>query len=225
VLCECLRLRTHSNKQQTQAVNYNKKTVIFDKKAMSDITLNTAPNGAVGYSRNVSGPLTESAQQIANVIDDHSITVNVSAKNTDTSSNGSQFTGGVYMGNTVKDPLTQTTQINTFQEINPDVLGKASDYYGKLGAYMKHEVMESYIGGTMAKESGMASGDSNSAGSTYKAAHTAAEVVAPQSNIYVENLDKNGNNTGDVPYKTGSQTNFVQESKRELVILSTYSKK
>lgn len=197
----------------------------LQKSVGSDITLNIGSSGAVNYTRNVSGPLTESAQQIANVIDDHFITVNVSAENTDTASNGSQYVGGAYMGNTVKDALTQTFQVNTFQEVNPEILGKASDYYGTPGADIKHELMESYIGGTMAKKSGIVSGDSNTPGSTYLAAHTAAEAVAPQSDIYVENLDKNGNNSGDKLYKTGSQTNFVQEGTRAPLILSTYPKR
>ena len=191
----------------------------------SGITLKSDSNGAINYDRNVFGPLEASAQQIVNVIDDQSITVNISAEYTDTSSNGSQFTGGVYMGNKIESDLFgQTTKISTFQEVNPEVLGKASDYYGTPGADMKHEVMESYLGGTMANQSGVGSGDSNSAGNTYEAAHEAAELVAPQSNIYVENLDKNGKNTGSILYKTGRQTNFVQEGTRPPLIISTYPK-
>jgi RHS repeat-associated protein len=191
----------------------------LQKSVQGQLNLTMDSKGKVSYAQNSTGPLTAGASKLASAMDDQSVSVNVVAENTKSTANGSQYVGGSYGGNTV-DPLTHTVQAT--QEINPGVLEKASTYYGTPGADTLHEVVESYVGGTMAKTSGVSSGDSNTAGSTYEAAHNETEKVAPQSAMYMENLDKNGVNTGGELYKTGTQTNFVQEGTRPPVIISTY---
>jgi RHS repeat-associated protein len=184
------------------------------------LSLSMDDNGRVSYDKFI-GPLTEEAKQLLTAIDDSSIVVKVDASNNTTTSTGFPFVGGAFMGNTVTQELLpfEGNTVETKQEINPNQLATASDFYGTPGKDVLHEITESYQGGVIAKKTGISSGASYSPINTYEAAHAAA---TNQSDFYVENLDRKGNNTGELLFAGGTQTTFVWEEGRPPVIIHIY---
>ena len=65
-------------------------------------------------------------------------------------SNGLEFHGGAFMGNTVeKNPEGEVAKVTAYQEIDTDFLDKADTYVLK-GTSIMHELTESYIGAKIA---------------------------------------------------------------------------
>ena len=159
----------------------------LQKSVQGELTLsrNSSTNEISYTVDDSSKPLSKYAQALVNAIDDKSIVVNVTAENSNTTSNGDHMVGGAFMGNTVTsniDPATGNNIVETSQEVNPGVLEKFSDANSKPGQAMLHEVTESYQGGKISQASGVSSPAANQPGSVYSAAHNHVDTV-PQPGV------------------------------------------
>jgi RHS repeat-associated protein len=191
----------------------------------SSLTLSMDANGKVTYKQNTNyvtldskAPVTAEAKQLMTAIDDHSITVNVDANNSKTTSTGLYKIGGAFMGNTVTPvlgPLKNT--VSTNQEINPNVLAAMDNYYGKPGATTLHETTESYQAALISQKSGTSSGDAGVSPAVYQAAHNAA---TPQGGAVTEtSYDASG---AVVPYNQAVRAEYsVQQGSRAKLIILT----
>jgi len=130
---------------------------------------------------------TADSKQLENAIGDHSITVNVNA--TDDTKN---IVGGGFGGNTVTvSPSGEKNTVSTQQEVNPTVLGKIDDYFGKPGSGILHEVTESYQGGLISQASGVSSPAGGQPGSVRDQAHAAATLPTGKVASLVTDADGN----------------------------------
>ncbi len=191
----------------------------LQKSVSSELTLSKNSNGKVSYTQtNPKSKLSSDAQQLVNAIDDHSVNVNVKAENTNMTEARHLYIGGAFSGNKTKSLLSRdgsslSTTIETKQEVNPTVLGAMSDYFGKPGADMLHEVTESYQGALISKKIGIDAGiagqtDGDDPFSIYNGAHNSA---TPQTDGYdVRYFDKTGN-PSSVLYKSGKAEFFVTD--------------
>lgn len=126
----------------------------------------------------------ESDKVLLEAINSETVTVEVDATSKKKLENGQILADGAYLGNTLgEDKKTVTAD----QSVNPEALGKISDFHGKPGADMLHEVVEAYTGGSMAIESGV----NGSPETNYRKVHDKASEVAPQSGPTYED-DVNG---------------------------------
>jgi len=127
---------------------------------------------------------------------------------------------------TVSYALTTGPNQTEFTEVVP-VLQKIDGYFNKPGATTLHEVVESYLGGTMSQQAGTSSSGSGTPGSVYDAAHAAAEGVAPQAGTYTTKyLDRQGNpmppyQARQDPSQVGRVNNVVQEGTRPAQVVQT----
>jgi len=119
-------------------------------------------------------PQNENDRLLLNAINDVSIKVDVTATNSNRTSNNNEFLGGAFMGNSVtsitesiainsKPFISKDVEIDRFvnakQEVNPGILGKMDAYdNNNSGAGMLHEVTEAYIGGQISRSTGVAAG-------------------------------------------------------------------
>lgn len=119
----------------------------------TELTITQNASGTINATHTGIGPISPDAQQVLDAANSSTITVNVVAENTKTTSTGNLYIGGAFMGNTV----TQTANGNIVvanQEVNPQVLGPMSNANGKPGADMMHEVTEAYQGAVTSQISG-----------------------------------------------------------------------
>ena len=161
----------------------------LQKSVQGKLSLSMDNNGKVSYAKVGEGRIRGDARQLSNAIDDHSITVNVNATNSKTTPNGLTMIGGAFGGNAVTTTNGNTT-VQATQNINPNVLSASDAPYGKPGANTLHEVTEAYQGAKLSQSSGVSSGDSNTPGNIYDAAHAAATNQA--GNIYEKDYDAIG---------------------------------
>ncbi len=199
----------------------------------SSLTLAMDANGKVTYTQNTSGvmadgkaPVTAGAKQLMTAIDDHSITVNADATNNKQTSAGNLFVGGAFGGNTVipvLGPLKNT--VSTNQEINPNVLSAADNYYGTSGSLTLHEVTESYQGALITQKSGVSVGpatqaDAANPNSIYNQSHNAA---TPQNmSVYQDVYDASGN-VLSAPFTGAAKIDYsVKQGTRAPLIIMTY---
>ena len=150
-----------------------------------DITLSMNSSGKVSYTSNTTGALSTNAAAAVKAIDDISIKVNLIAENSKTTSDGRPYTAGAFMGNTVN---STTKSVEANQEINPTVLGLASDTNAKPGQDIMHELTEAYNGASMAQVSGVSSPAAGVTGSVYEASHSSVNTI-PQSGV-LESVEK-----------------------------------
>jgi hypothetical protein len=187
------------------------------------LTLSMDSKGKVSYTQDPKAQLGAGATKLTKAIDDHSVTVNVTATNSKTDSQGRLMIGGAFEGNKVTKGGGQGGTTNTVeakQEINPNVTAAADNYYGKPGAGVLHEVTEAYEGAKTSQATGVSSGDSKDPSSVYQSAHDAA---TPQSGpIYEKAYDASGNLVGPPSYTGAVKAEYsVQKGfKAPLVILS-----
>ena len=156
----------------------------------SELTLSMNKNGKIAYTQNGTGKLSKDAKQLTAAIDDSSITVNVNAENTSKTAAGDLYIGGAFSGNTVTKGANGNTVVAE-QEVNPDVLNKASTGNGKPGTDILHEVTEAYQGGLISQKSGVSSPAENKAGSVYSKAHRNA--TSQSGSVYETLYDGAGN--------------------------------
>jgi RHS repeat-associated protein len=143
--------------------------------------------GKVSSTEVAGAKQTSDSKQLENAVNDHSITVNVNA--TDDTKN---IVGGGFGGNTVTVSTSgEKNTVSTQQEVNPTVLGKVDDYFGKPGSGILHEVTESYQGGLISQASGISSPPSDQPGSVYNQAHAAA--TPPTGRVVSQVVDADGN--------------------------------
>jgi RHS repeat-associated protein len=195
------------------------------------LTLKMDNAGRVTYNQDIQVPTQNTpvipsagAQQLMAAIDDHSITVNVQATNNSVTSNGKIFVGGAFMGNTVNNapgPVVSSglPTVQTQQEINPNVLSSADNYYGTPGSLTLHEVTESYQGGKIAQQTEVSAQpatqvDADNPTSVYSRAHHAA---TPQIMDVTQTMYDNRGNVLNYPFLSTqlNRTEYsVQQGKR-----------
>jgi hypothetical protein len=147
------------------------------------LNLSMDKNGKVAYTPVAGATQSKGASQLATAIDDHSVTVNVSATDRQTNSKGGALIGGSFMGTTVSrtpkgDGTNGPNQAQTQQELNVPSLVAMDAQMGKPGATTLHEVVESYLAGKLSQQTGISSGVGGTFPSFYQQAHGAAP---PQS--------------------------------------------
>ena len=205
----------------------------LQKSVQGQLNLSMDNNGKVTYTTVQGTTPNADATQLTKAIDDHSITVNVTATDNKTDSKGNLSIGGSFEGNTVSTNIessspsgelapmiTVSTTVDAKQEINPTVLGASDAPYGKPGANTLHEVTESYQGAKLSQASGVSSGDSKTPGSVYQAAHNAA---APQAGPVYQNVYDARGNLLSAPFTGATRAEFtVQPANRQPVVIMTY---
>jgi hypothetical protein len=173
-----------------------------------EITVKMDGDGKLSYTQNGEGKLSKDTPQLVNAIDDHSVVVNVNAENTTTTKSGNLYIGGAFSGNTVTKAEGGNTVVAE-QQVNPNVLNKASTGNGKPGADMLHEVTEAYQGAKISQKSGVSSPAAGKEGSVYETAHQRA--TNQSGNIYERVYDASGkelkmNADGSYPKGVSRQT-------------------
>ena len=197
----------------------------LQSKVGKSVTLSLKDDGGLKYE--VSNPdkkLKGDAKRIASIIDDANVTVNLNTTDGHTTSAGSLFVGGAFMGNEVSFNEDGTAKAVAHQDVNPDVLKKMSDAHGKSGADMFHELTEAYEGAIISIKNRESSPNSNSANSVYPKAHNKA---SPQSGpVYQRFYDKNGNElsslNGSVPPNTQSADWYVNDRRGNPVVIQKF---
>ncbi|RST27708.1 RHS repeat domain-containing protein [Chryseobacterium lacus] len=166
----------------------------LQKSTGNDITLSRdSKTGNVTYTQNSTGALTGNAAEVAKIINDHSVVVDVEAENTLTTSSGITHNGGAFLGNS----LDATTGIVTAEQaINPGILGNMGDFAGKPGEGVLHEVSEAYEGGLISKAENNFVGaatqtDAANPASVYSRAHNAA-IKQPGGSIDIRYITNDG---------------------------------
>lgn len=139
--------------------------------------------GKLSYTVNEGMELKGDAKQMAGMIDNNSITVNLATTDKKETSTGNLMVGGAFMGNTVTKDAAGSTVVVASQEVNPIVLGTMSNAHGTPGQDMFHEATEAYQGALISQQSGISSPPSNQAGSVYTQAHNNA---TPQSGAIIQ---------------------------------------
>src|SRR5690606_26737714 len=133
-------------------------------------------NGMVCYERtNMTGPLTQGAQDLMNAIDDTTITSTIDASDNDFVSTGQGPLLGNFMGNefTGEGPIFT---VDAKQEVNPTALKGFDEAAGaKVGNNMLHETTEAYRGGVISQQTGV---EATVNSSIYNQAHSQS---TPQS--------------------------------------------
>jgi RHS repeat-associated protein len=193
------------------------------KSVQGQLNLSMDANGKVSYATPQGVTPNADATQLTKAIDDHSVTVNVTATDNTLDSRGHLYIGGAFEGNTVTPASTPggTNTVVANQEVNPDVLGAADSYYGKGGANTLHEVTEAYEGAKMSQASGVSSGVDGTPGSVYTAAHAAAAHQAGP--IFQTMYDKVGDRIL-LPYMTSLARKVewsVQEGTKPAQVIQT----
>ena len=182
--------------------------------------------GNVTYTRIAGVTPTANVAKFMTALDDHSVIVTVNATNGSTNSEGRHFVGGAFMGNTVMPGTSGSPggppTVNARQDINPKVLGKASDYYHTPGNEVLHETTEAYTGAKISQASGVSSLSSFFAGSVYNAAHLPSATTVAQNVISVDNRDPSGRNTGLIEIRGGISKTFVDDGVRTPLVIDTW---
>jgi hypothetical protein len=159
----------------------------------NELTLTMDNAGKVSYTQNVYGPLTKDATQLANAIDDSSISVNLTAHDKLKSDwdSDSGFVIGSFNGNMQLGDVRQT-----YQEINACATERLDAANEKPGASVLHEVVESYLGGVEAIKRGedvvnrATKKDADNPNSIYRVAHDNAPKQGGK--VYIKRNDRSG---------------------------------
>jgi hypothetical protein len=144
--------------------------------------------------------LTREGKRLAQLIEDNTIYVNIVASDSMMTSTKRLSFGGSYLGNSftgaygyTDDPTVKVPVIVTRQQVDPETARMISDYYGKPGADMLHEIIESYLGGKYAQQTKIA----DTTGLLYYS--VAHPNSTPQSGpIYVRYLNKQEKETAEL---------------------------
>ena len=165
----------------------------LQKSAGSDITLSRDTSGNVRYTQNSTGALSGNAAEVAKIINNHSVLVDVAAENTLTTSTGITHNGGAFLGNSLD---AATGVVTAEQAINPEILGRMGDFASKPGEGVLHEVSEAYEGSLISKAESNYVGaatqaDAANPASVYSRAHNAA-VKQPGGSIEIQYITNDG---------------------------------
>jgi len=194
----------------------------LQKSVKDQLELNMDSDGKVCYN-NIDGvTLNSNAEQLANALDDNSITVNVDATSNKTTSGGQLFIGGAFSGNTVTPSSIPggKPSVSAQQEINPIVLSASDAPYGKPGANTLHEVTEAYQGAKISQKSGVSSGNSNARGSVYNSAHRRA---TPQAGLISETIYNSQGNIIPAGATGATKVEYsVQPRNQQKSVIMTY---
>jgi RHS repeat-associated protein len=194
----------------------------LQKSVSGQLNLSMDDKGKVSYTVVEGAKPNADAQQLMTAVDDKSITVNVNATTDVKNSAGEIVVGGALIGNTVTPASSKdgVATVEANQQVNPSQLQAQSDYYGKPGADMLHEVTEAYQGAKISQTSGVSSPRAGQPGSVYDAAHNNA---TPQSGMqYMDIKDPSGKSVSKT-YAGGSIVYFVDDGVKAPVIIFTYN--
>lgn len=121
-------------------------------KGQLNLSMNTS--GKVSYTTVAGATPSKGAGQLKSAIDNHNVTVNVNA--TDAKVINGNLNIGSFMGTRVtQQPNGAPAKVDTYQQINPTVLGAIDAVYNKPGATTLHEVVESYLAGDISQRTGV----------------------------------------------------------------------
>ena len=143
-------------------------------------------NGEVAYEQKQGKKLNKKEQIIVDIINDHSINVNVYSSNSDYASNGRFMIGGAFLGNSFSGD-----KIEAFQEINPYLLDIMSRESGHDDLIL-HEITESYEGANISRKNNKESPAAGVIGSVYEEAHNNAAIPQPAI-FYLWGYDEDNN--------------------------------
>jgi hypothetical protein len=187
----------------------------------NDVKLSLSGNNYLCYNILGKGHLNKYSKNIIEMIDNSNITVDMTATDKITTSNGALLVGGAFMGNNVElDVNGDVVSTTAYQEVNPQVLEKA-DTYSTKGTFIMHELTEAYEGAKISSETKVSSPNSHSHGSVYKKAHNKASYQPP---VYSRYFDKDGNMIQNMngcvkvewyvkPYKESKDETIIQTLK------------
>lgn len=167
--------------------------------------------------------LSAKSQKLLDATTDSSIKVQISATDNKLTSSKSPNIGVFENAIVGSTEVGGKKSVTTNQSLNPEALKKMDNNAGNPGATTLHETLESYIAGQMVQKSGISSGNSNTAGSVYEAAHSETESIAPQSGgLYQDFRDKDGNDSGGTIPAGGKGTIFLNDGTKKKDIIWTY---
>ena len=157
-------------------------------------------SGQVSYSVNDGKKPRGAAKRMIKMIDDHSITVNITTTNKTNTSEGNLFVGGAFLGNTVTVDSNGDNNVVANQLVNPNVLGRADAHTNTMGKMMMHEVTEAYSGARISQKSGVSASIANKVESAdpfsiYNRAHSRATPQTPVKEIMYDSF---GDRTDEV---------------------------
>ncbi|WP_317206380.1 RHS repeat-associated core domain-containing protein [Chryseobacterium sp. MFBS3-17] len=200
----------------------------LQKSAGTDITLSRdATTGNVTYTQNTTGALSGNASEVAKIINDHSVLVNVAAENTLTTSSGATHNGGAFLGNSLD---SSTGIVTAEQAINPEILGRMGDFASKPGEGVLHEVSEAYEGSLISRTESNFVGpatqsDALDPTSVYSRAHNAA-VKQPGGSLEIYYMTNDGlifkNPTGLTTGTSGTNVQKAQFMSSGRIIFTKY---
>lgn len=152
-------------------------------------------NGLLSYTLNDDIELTGQAKMIIDMIDNHSIILNIMTIDGKFTPSGNLFVGGAFMGNKVTEDKDGKINVEANQVINPKVLGTADMHTRTPGSLTMHEVTEAYQGALISQENQISSGNGRALGNVYNEAHLKA---IPQTEVRALMYDKNGRVTKNI---------------------------
>lgn len=169
------------------------------KQLNASSSLNISRDAKTGKVSATGTAATKNDEKLLEAINSKVVTVNITADNSKTLSDGkggkNLMVGGAFGGNTVStktetstidmgfedavgnitfDITTTTTTASTKQNVNPKVLGAMDKANGNSGQGMLHETIESYNGGVISLQKGKSSPAAGQSGSVYNKAHNRA---------------------------------------------------
>ena len=169
------------------------------KQLNASTSLNVSRDSKTGKVSATGTATTKNDQKLLEAINSTDVTVNITADNSKTISDGKGgkllMVGGAFGGNTVNtktetttidmgfedavgnitmDFTTTSTTASTKQNVNPKVLGALDKANGNSGQGMLHETLESYNGGVISLKKGTSSPAAGQPGSVYQKAHNRA---------------------------------------------------
>jgi RHS repeat-associated protein len=193
----------------------------LQKSVSGQLNLSMDGDGKVTYTTVEGATPNADAKQLTTAIDDKSITVKVNATNEVKNSAGEVVVGGAFMGNTVTPASSKddVAKVEANQQVNPSQLQAQSDYYGKQGADMLHEVTEAYQGAKISQASGVSSPIAGQPGSVYDDAHNRA---TPQSGKQYIDMQNAKGKSVDKQVPGGRLVYFVDDGVKAPLILFTF---
>ncbi len=146
--------------------------------AQYEIKIKMDKHGQISGKYVGKGEISKEGQQIMNAITDKSVQVRINATSGNETEGGHPFFGGAFLGNEFS---ADEYKVTTKQDVNPYDLRAMSEYSGKPGQDILHEITESYEGGLLALKLGKSIGNSIIDNLNYNIAHTKAipQTVIP----------------------------------------------
>ncbi|MDM1044965.1 type IV secretion protein Rhs [Myroides sp. 1354] len=178
-----------------------KKQEAFEQlKASTKLNLTMDANGKVGTDNTKAK--SKSDKKLLEAINSTNVQVNVNATDSNYNSSGRWIVGGSYEGSEVDE----SGVVQTMQTVNPSQTDKIDGFYKmKKGTTMKHEVLESYLGGIRSPGLGQPTEENTSNYDAYLNAHNDAMRLDKKFKEPNVILDPKGVYISKKPYIEGSK--------------------